>query len=211
MTATRRSIIASAPAAVALAATGVAVALPAVASDHDPGLALIEKEYARWRAMKSESSRLHDRAEDLVDQAQADRPMLIPAPEPAPEIVPWIRALRHEVPQRLLKKVDAHFDAMIDWRHAHPSLEGHPAYEQSRDCEAEADRLSSEAWELRGTILKIPTRAPRGILLKLVVAFEADTLDEVRDSIDDTAGDCGNDFAAGILPDLEAMARSAVA
>jgi len=161
-----------------------------------------------------EKDRLQDSAEDLADRAYADRaPLMPPKPERAPEIAKWITQEgvytrgHSAVPRKLRKKVEAHYSAMIDHRHAcNDIVEGHSDLEASCDADAEADELRHRADELRREVLAIPTRSPRGLFVKLAIAIEAKGFPDIDDAMDpDTAGWAAEDFLPALLTDLRTM------
>jgi hypothetical protein len=85
---TRRDFMTrTAPAAAALATTGAAVPLPAVAATEvDPALTRLEALYTEWRRLIRERDRLGNLEEQIADRLLADRPTQIPRPEPPEEI-----------------------------------------------------------------------------------------------------------------------------
>jgi hypothetical protein len=182
-----------------------------------PAFAAIEAGYRRWQAIMAERDRLQELVEELADRAHAElEPMFPPKPERAPEIVEWITEEgaytrgSSAVPRKLRKKVEAHWSAMIDYRHAcNDVVEGHPAIEATCDADAKAEELKGEADRVRLEVLAIPTRTPQGMLIKLAIAAEARSLDDLEQAVTvDTLYQCpwiGEEFLPALLTDLRAM------
>jgi hypothetical protein len=170
-----------------------ALVLPAGAalatSDADPGLAAIEAGYARWQGLEAQKDALRERRNDLWDRARAHRPALTPEPDPDD-----------------FETGTAWVDADAAWCSALPTLRGHPDYEAGRDLDADADELCEQAEELRKEVLAIPTRSPRGLLVKLALAVEARSLDAIEDADSEDWGYAGEDFLPHLAADLRAQA-----
>jgi hypothetical protein len=199
---------------VALPAGGaMALVLPAGAAgvaeltgDVDPGLAWLEAGYQRWQEMRTEMDRLSARTVELVDRARSDRPMLEPEPPIPSELVPYAKdgkVLYGTVPEELKAIGGKHQGALIDWRKAHPALDGHPAYEEAGECEARHEQLDDEAWALRDELLAVPARSPRGLLIKFAIAVQANRIEDIETAIEES--DFTDDLRL-LAPDLRAMA-----
>jgi hypothetical protein len=183
---TRRAALHGAAAIGALALPAGAAAAAELPGDVDPGLARIEAGYARWQALQAERDRLDQIARELLARAnEAIAPMLPPEPPIPPELEPY--GHYHDrmgkkivwwgtVPRKgtVRKIADAHYRAETEWRDLrNEPLDGLPDYEKAGEIEAEREELCDDALELRKQVLAIPTRSPRGLLIKLTIAIEA--------------------------------------
>jgi len=138
----------------------------------------------------------------------------MPKPEPPAEIA-WlwtkathgtIEAARNpatpiSIPQHLLDMLDRHGEAHSEWWRNQPTLED----ADLQRLEKARERIWDETYAVRQAILDTPSSSPRAMLIEMAVGFDADTLAELPAKIEE-AGDFGAEFAAAILPDLEALA-----
>jgi hypothetical protein len=191
----RRKFLGQSVTSLAATAAGVgALALPAGAPaelvDADPDLAAIEEGYRNWQELQAEKQCLRDQRDELLDRARAERPAFTPAPS-----VDDFETYR------------AFLEADREWRRALPDLKGHPDYEASHELDAQAEEHMTEALELRKRVLAIPTNSLRGLLIKLAIAAEAETVERIETVVDELGMELGfpvEDLLAALLADLRA-------
>jgi hypothetical protein len=66
----------------------------------------------------------------------------------------------------------------------------------------------NQAWHLRGELLKIPTSSPRGLLIKLAIAVEAEDPANLPAAVEESDSDPLADFARAVLVNLELVGRA---
>jgi hypothetical protein len=102
------------------------------------------------------------------------------------------------------------YDAALEaWRESRPPVSG-PAAVEWRRVRREAERTNRTAATLRRKLMKIPTRSPRGVVIKVAVAVSAGSLDDTERMTKELGGDY-RDLLLALLRDLQAMAGRAVA
>jgi hypothetical protein len=148
--------------------------------------------YRRWQALMAERDRLKVLRDELDARAEAAIAPLLPPEPPIPaELEPyshWNEAMCQmvvwwgTVPRKgkVRKIADAHMHAESAWRRAHNRLlDEQPDAGPAGVIEAERSALYDEANEVRSKVLELPARSPAALLIKVAIAIEATSFDDI--------------------------------
>jgi hypothetical protein len=221
--------------ALAGTACGIVATVPVVAAARsvegvdrtrdDPGLAQLEGGYVHWQKLSAKANRAYWRADDAWGRASRKYDARVdPAPARPPELEPIGKVMggsmeqvldpNHPLtlPPDLLEMYRAYHEAWEAWLDGRPSMTetmaDDPDYKKYLRINKQA--LWDKTSILRDELLAIPTRAPRGIMIKLALAVGAENLgDGLLDALQDNQPD--NELWPALLADLQAMEREGVA
>ena len=116
-------------------------------------------------------------------------------------------ALPIYIPQDLLDRYDAHREKWSRWWDRRREIT-RPFTERAAAIERDRDELYNQREAVRDAVLAIPTTSPRGLLIKLAIAVEAQTLDDIEAAL----GECdyrAHDLLPEIVITVRAMAGTA--
>jgi hypothetical protein len=208
-----------------MAVLPAAAALPTVPSDADPGLAKLERGYKRWQDLRAQRDALeeleadaHARAADRLPEWNELEPVasdtvkrlgkmlgdtIDQARDPASPV---------SIPSEMLAEYDDYWAARSRWNAGRPTIpDDDPDYLESKALEAKADALWKKAMRLRGRLLRVPTTSPRGLMIKLALAIEVESLADMEKHLRRPYYYGVNDYELGtelvpaLLADLRAM------
>ena len=182
--------------------------------------------YRRWQDLRAKRDALEDLEDEARGRAWNRAPEVYAGPEPVPD--PDVKRLGRmlsetieqardptspvSILQDLLDRYDAYWQERGRWFDRQPKIDTADSdWLEAKRIQAERDALRGKAARLRQRLLRVPTTSPQGLMIKLSLAIEVRSLDEMAKhlkrpryyGVDDY--DLGTELVPSLLADFQAM------